>query len=171
VNRVAVIIAAHNAAATIARAVRSALTEPETAEVIVVDDASTDGTVEAARAADDGTGRLSILAQPVNRGPAAARNVAIASANSPIVAILDSDDFFLAGRLSELLKLGEWDLVGDNIAFVSDAQRAGAELQLGRRREIPQQQSIPLRKATARARVHQAVDPPGVVRPASLPLR
>jgi succinoglycan biosynthesis protein ExoU len=142
VKRVAVIIAAHNAAATIARAVRSALAEPETAEVIVVDDASTDGTAEAARTADDGTSRLSILTQPVNRGPAAARNVAIASANSPIVAILDSDDFFLCGRLSELLKVGEWDLIGDNVTFVSDPDGAGAELQLVRRGWIPRQVSF-----------------------------
>jgi succinoglycan biosynthesis protein ExoU len=141
-NRVAVIVAAHNSARTIARAVRSALAEPEVAEVIVVDDASTDRTVEAARAADDSTGRLFILAQSTNRGPAAARNVAIASANSPIVAILDADDYFLPGRLTELLKLNGWDLIGDNIAFVSDAEGAGAGLQLTRTRESPEQVSL-----------------------------
>jgi succinoglycan biosynthesis protein ExoU len=142
VTRVAVIVAAHNSARTIRRAVRSALAESETAEVIVVDDASTDGTVEAARAADDGTGRLSIHTQSINRGPAAARNVAIASAHSPIVAILDADDYFLPGRLSELLKPRGWDLIGDNIAFVSDADGAGAEVSLAPTREPPRQVSL-----------------------------
>jgi orotate phosphoribosyltransferase-like protein len=42
-NGVAVLIAAHNAAATIGAAVRSALAQPEAREVIVVDDASTTG--------------------------------------------------------------------------------------------------------------------------------
>lgn len=110
--------------------------------MIVVDDASTDRTAEAARAADDGTGRLSIRSQSVNRGPAAARNRAIASAGSPIVAILDADDYFLPGRLSELLKLSEWDLIGDNIAFVSDVDGAPAEVQLAPTREPPQHVSL-----------------------------
>ena len=41
---VAVIIAAYNVAPTIRDAVRSALDQAETAEVVVVDDASSDGT-------------------------------------------------------------------------------------------------------------------------------
>ncbi|TIR69420.1 MAG: glycosyltransferase, partial [Mesorhizobium sp.] len=42
--RVCVIIAARNAARTIPVAIASALREPEVAEVVVVDDASTDDT-------------------------------------------------------------------------------------------------------------------------------
>ena len=45
---VAVVIAAFNAETTINLAVRSALTEPETLEVWVVDDASTDATARVA---------------------------------------------------------------------------------------------------------------------------
>ncbi len=50
-SSVSVIIAAHNSEATIERAVRSALAEPETADVIVVDDGSTDDTLAQARLA------------------------------------------------------------------------------------------------------------------------
>ena len=50
---VAVIIAAWNAETRIERCVRSAL-QPGVAEVVVVDDASEDDTVGAARRADDG---------------------------------------------------------------------------------------------------------------------
>jgi succinoglycan biosynthesis protein ExoU len=70
---VAVVIAAHEAGKFIGRAVRSALAEPEVAEVFVVDDASTDDTVAATHAADDGSGRLVVLQQPANLGPGAAR--------------------------------------------------------------------------------------------------
>ena len=48
---VSVVITARDAAATIGDAVRSAMAQPETAEVIVVDDASGDATTAAAEAA------------------------------------------------------------------------------------------------------------------------
>ncbi|MBD9651495.1 glycosyltransferase family 2 protein [Ensifer sp. ENS09] len=122
---VCVIIAAKNAEATIARAVASALAEPETAEVIVVDDGSNDRTVAAARSADDHRGRLTIARFESNRGPSAARNHAIAISRSPVLAILDADDFFLPGRLGRLLTEDEWDFIADNIAFMGEAAATG----------------------------------------------
>lgn len=123
---VCVIIAAKNAEATIARAVASALAEPETAEVIVVDDGSSDETAAAARSADDHTGRLTIACFENNRGPAAARNHAISVSRSPVLAILDADDFFLPGRLARLLSHEGWDFIADNIAFMNETMAAGA---------------------------------------------
>lgn len=121
---VCVIIAARNAAATIARAVASALRDPHVAEVVVVDDGSTDDTAEAALGADDASGRLRLLPLDVNRGPAFARNHAIARSAAPLIAILDADDFFLEGRFDRLLHDDDWDFVADNIVFV-DAREAG----------------------------------------------
>lgn len=120
---VCVIIAAWNARDTIARALRSALAEPEVGEVIVVDDASSDGTAEVARALDDGSGRLRVIAQAENRGPSAARNAALAASTMPFVAVLDSDDFFLTGRFAHLLSVARSgaDAVADNIAFVLES--------------------------------------------------
>ncbi|WP_051558917.1 glycosyltransferase family 2 protein [Allorhizobium undicola] len=119
-SKVCVIIAAKNASATIGRAVRSALAEPETAEVVVVDDGSTDGTGAEALAADDGSGRLQILRFDVNQGPAAARNHAIEASTAPLLAILDADDFFLPGRFSQMLAEDGWDFIADNIVFVKE---------------------------------------------------
>ena len=115
---VCVIIAAKNASGTIARAIRSGLREGRVAEVVVVDDGSTDGTAEASRAADDGSGRLRVLSLETNRGPAFARNHAIANSSTPLIAILDADDFFLAGRFDRLLDGDDWDFVADNIVFI-----------------------------------------------------
>lgn len=101
-------------------AVRSALAEPETGEVIVIDDCSTDATVDTARAAGGDDSRLSVLVQDANRGPAAARNRAIDLATMPFVAVLDSDDRFMSGRMSRLFSKCDWDFCADNIAFTSD---------------------------------------------------
>ncbi len=97
---ICVVIPAFDAAATIARAVRSALAEREVSEVIVVDDASRDATAAAAARADDGSGRLRLIRFDANRGPAAARNAAIAASRAPFVAILDADDYLVAGRFA-----------------------------------------------------------------------
>lgn len=117
---ICVIIAAKNAADTIGLAVASALREESVSEVVVVDDGSSDGTDEAARAADDGSGRLKIVVFEQNRGPSAARNAAIAQSTAPLIAILDADDFFFPGRFAPMLAETDWDFIGDNIAFVAD---------------------------------------------------
>lgn len=118
---VCVIVAAYNAQETIARAIRSALQAPETAELVVVDDASSDASADAARAANDGTGRLRILRLDTNSGPAAARNIAIANSSAPVLATLDADDFFLPGRLARLLALPGWDAIADDMLFVPES--------------------------------------------------
>ncbi len=126
-RNVCIIIAAKDASRTIGRAVASALAQPETFEVIVVDDASTDGTALAARTADDGTNRLQVVSFAENRGPAAARNHAISVSGSPIVGILDSDDFFLSGRLGRLIAENDWDFIADNVAFMGEGQVIDAQ--------------------------------------------
>lgn len=119
---VCVIIAARNAAETITMAINSALREPEVAELVVVDDASSDATEAVARAANDGSGRLLVLRLDVNRGPSFARNMAIRHSKAPLISILDADDFFLPGRFGNLTGGSDWDLVADNIVFVRSAR-------------------------------------------------
>lgn len=127
---VTVVIAAWRAAGTIGRAVASALKQPETAEVVVVDDASGDdgATIRAAEAADDGSGRLKVFALPRNSGPSAARNAAIRASKAPWIAILDSDDFMEPGRLGKLLKLADlgYDLLADDLLQVPDGEPVSA---------------------------------------------
>lgn len=101
---VSVMIAAYNAQSTIGLAIRSALAEAEVAEVWVIDDRSTDDTVMEALASDDGSGRLRVIGQDVNGGPARARNRALALSGCPWVCVLDADDYFLPGRIGRLLR-------------------------------------------------------------------
>src|SRR5690348_491338 len=125
-NQICVIIAAYNSAATIARAVKSALAEPEVAEVVVVDDASSDDTVAMARSLDDGTQRLKVLEQPQNGGPSAARNRAIKESTSPWLCVLDADDFFVPCRMKALLAYADKaDLIADDMWQVEEGSIDG----------------------------------------------
>ena len=87
-----VIIPAYNRAALIGRTLDSVLAQPgEPTEVIVVDDGSTDGT----QAVVDRYGDRVTLLRQANRGPGAARNLALRHATGDYVAFLDSDDLWL----------------------------------------------------------------------------
>jgi succinoglycan biosynthesis protein ExoU len=136
---VAVIIPAHNAQSTIERAVSSALHEPQAAEVIVVADGATDGTAAAARRADDDTGRLMVIELPRSGGPAAARNLALAASKAPWVCPLDSDDYFLPGRLARMrAETGYCDFVADDLLRVVEGHLdAPPHPMIGERLNLP----------------------------------
>lgn len=125
-NTVAVIIAAYKAERTIARAIRSALAQEEAAEIVVVVDASPDDTAAVARATDDGSGRLQVIVQPTNRGPAAARNAGIAATKSTWITVLDDDDFMEPRRLERLLaKALAVDFAADDLLLVQEGAEDG----------------------------------------------
>jgi succinoglycan biosynthesis protein ExoU len=123
---IAVIIAAYGSEKLIARAVRSALAQPEAGEVIVVVDASPDATAAAARAAGEGDPRLIIIEQAVNQGPAAARNAGIRASRSPWITVLDDDDFMEPGRLGRLLALDQgFDFIADDLLLAAEGAETG----------------------------------------------
>ncbi|MCI0564408.1 MAG: glycosyltransferase family 2 protein, partial [Nitrososphaera sp.] len=102
--RISVIIPAYNRVQTIRRAVQSTLDQTYTdIEVIVVDDASTDGTVEAVEAIKDPRIKVHRLSQ--NAGPSHARNCGIRLASGELVAFLDSDDAWLPRKLEKQVRL------------------------------------------------------------------
>lgn len=111
-----VLIPVWNNEATIERAIRSALEEPEVDRVIVIDDASPDGTAAVISAMIDRIGdRIHLVRLTENGGPAAARNIGLDLSKAPWVAILDGDDYFRAGRILALLQASDGaDLVADD---------------------------------------------------------
>jgi glycosyltransferase involved in cell wall biosynthesis len=93
---VSVIIPAWNAESFIADCVTSVLTQlPQPAEILVVNDGSTDATATIARSFP---APVRVVSQ-ANAGVAAARNRGIREARQPILAFLDADDVMAAGRI------------------------------------------------------------------------
>lgn len=119
--KVAIIIAAYNASKTILGALESALFQPEVAEIIVIDDCSSDETKKIVSKAAESDSRIILIEQPFNQGPSAARNRGLAHSTSPFVAVLDSDDIFLPGRFARIFAQDGWDLCADNIRFTRDS--------------------------------------------------
>src|ERR1700732_1248735 len=95
--RVSVVIPVFNGAATVARAIDSALAQHFAGEfeVIVVNDGSTDST---AAVLDTYRTQITVVDQN-NSGLAAARNAAIGVAKGEYIALLDADDLWLPGKL------------------------------------------------------------------------
>ena len=100
---ITVVIPAYNAEKTLARALDSVLAQTQPAgEIIVVDDASTDGTVRLAKSyADQG---VSLLRARERCGAAAARNMGIAGAKGRWIAFLDADDEWMPAKLEKQAK-------------------------------------------------------------------
>lgn len=105
-----------NGRGTIERAILSALDSTACeVEVIVIDDASSDDSVDVVGAIADS--RVRVLPQAVNRGPSACRNLGIEAASGEWVAILDADDWVAPERLERLLDIATssgLDLIADN---------------------------------------------------------
>ena len=98
---VSVIIPARNSGPFIGRALRSALNQDyPLKEIIVVDDGSSDDTYDVARS----FGSPVICVRQQHSGAAAARNRAIRESSGEFIAFLDSDDEWLAGRLSKCIR-------------------------------------------------------------------
>ncbi len=120
---VSVIMPAFNTAAYIAESVNSVLDQDYPGiELIVVDDGSTDGTVEILRGYGD---RLTLLTQQ-NQGAAVARNTGIAAAQGDFIAFIDSDDVWLPGKLTaQVLYMQQHPEIGlvhtDFLAWKPDA--------------------------------------------------
>jgi succinoglycan biosynthesis protein ExoO len=129
--KITVIIAAYNAAAFLPRAVRSAFEQSHPpAEVIIVDDASTDCTLQIAQGLAADERRLRVIALTTNGGPAKARNVALDAATGDWVAVLDADDAYLPNRLEHLESVAAAhaaDMVADNFYWYDPAAGMAGE--------------------------------------------
>jgi glycosyltransferase involved in cell wall biosynthesis len=96
---ISVVLATYNRLHVLPRAIASVLAqEGARFELIVVDDASADGTAAYLATLNDPCIRVVVADR--NGGPSAARNLGLQAARAPLVAFLDSDDAYRLGRLA-----------------------------------------------------------------------
>jgi glycosyltransferase involved in cell wall biosynthesis len=99
---ISVIIPTYNREGTILRSIYSALNQDyKNIEIIIIDDCSSDDTLEIIRAIKDL--RLKVIPLKNNRGPSHARNVGISASSGEFVVFLDSDDEWLPFFIRESL--------------------------------------------------------------------
>jgi glycosyltransferase involved in cell wall biosynthesis len=103
---VTVVIPTRNRCHLLPRALRSVLRQTvRELELVVVDDASSDGTRELVEGLSDD--RVRLARHRLRRGASAARNTGIRLARGEYVAFLDDDDQWLPGKLAQQLELIE----------------------------------------------------------------
>jgi len=117
---VTILTPAYNSGAYIAETVESVLRQTcGDFELLVIDDGSTDDTLEAVRAAARGDSRVKTFTSP-HGGPASARNVGLLHARGRFITLLDSDDVwdprYLSEQLSLLHRHPEVAIVSANVA-------------------------------------------------------
>ncbi|MFM0499173.1 glycosyltransferase family 2 protein [Paraburkholderia caffeinilytica] len=97
---ISIIIPCYNSATTLARALHSSLIQQEAAQIIVVDDGSTDTSADVVAHYRHLDARVCLLRMPCNGGPARARNWGAMHAAHGLLAFLDADDEYLPGALA-----------------------------------------------------------------------
>ena len=107
ITTVSVIIPAFNSESTIVSAIRSVLAQTyDNTEIIVIDDASKDNTVEVINKSfpqELNIGKIILVEMGENTGSSGARNKGIRVSRGQLIAFLDSDDIWLPDKLQKQL--------------------------------------------------------------------
>jgi len=96
-----VVMPCFNEEETVLESTKRALASPYTAEVVIIDDASTDATADLLASIDDP--RVRVLTQPVNQGKGAALRRGFAEAAGPYVVVQDADLEYDPDEFEQLL--------------------------------------------------------------------
>ena len=106
--KVSIIIPCYNYARYLPSSVRSALDQIDVdVEVIIVDDASTDGSIDTAEAMARVDSRVRVLRHFVNEGPVSTFNDGLADATGEYIVRLDADDVLTPGSIARAVNLAE----------------------------------------------------------------
>jgi len=122
VNSISVIIAAYNCEKTIVKCIESAINQPLVDKVYVVNDFSTDRTLEVINKKFSAEKKVVMISNKKNMGPSFSRNRALAICDTEWVTILDSDDFLIENRFETLLSYADdYDIIADDQFRIVDS--------------------------------------------------
>jgi len=122
--KISVIIAVYNAEQFLENAVKSAMEQSETGEVILAEDGSSDNSLAICRKLAAEYDKVKLIENPkgVNQGGGITRNRGLQNATLDYVTFLDADDYYLSGRFASAKELfannndidGVYEAVGTN---------------------------------------------------------
>lgn len=103
---ISVLVPVYNVAPWLDECIASIVNQTEcNLEIILIDDASTDGSGEIADAWAARDERITVIHKPVNLGLYDSRNVSVRLARGDHIAFVDSDDYVMPDMLSKMLDL------------------------------------------------------------------
>jgi len=113
-----IIIPVYNRAYILSKAIESCLNQTfKDFELIIVDDCSSDNSVEVAKSFKDD--RINIIVNSTNQERCVTRNNGIKAAKGKYICFLDSDDYFLESHLSEVYQKLEEENFAEKFYFVN----------------------------------------------------
>ena len=135
---ISVITPVYNAVRFLPQVVESVKSQCEVnVEHILVDDCSTDGSLELLHKLASGNPSIKIFALPTNSGPVVARNYAVTKATGRYLAFLDADDLWLPEKCS--IQLAFMQKTGAAITFTDYRFISEDGCLIGRRLRGPRQ--------------------------------
>ena len=118
-NKISVILPVFNTEKFVNQAIQSVLEQTfSDFELIIIDDASTDNTIEVIKQFKDP--RIRLIRKEKNKGVCEARNTGLEAANGSWIAPLDADDVWHTDRLTKLLNTASKTpeaFIGSNVMF------------------------------------------------------
>ena len=147
---VSVIMPAYNSNEFISQAIESVIAQQyKNWELIIVDDASKDATVNTVRNYVNKDARIKIFRNEINYGAGYSRNKAIKEAAGEFIAFLDADDLWKPEKLSQQLKFclenkakivfSSYDRISENGESLNEIIEALQEWGLQHRKHIIEQ--------------------------------
>ncbi len=122
-NRLSVVMPVYNEAATVESVVQRVLERPEVAEILVVDDCSTDATSEILRRSFSGDPKVRIFRHEINKGKGAAVHTGISAARADFIIVQDADLEYTPEEFPRLLR----PLIADRADAVFGSRFIGSE--------------------------------------------
>lgn len=111
---VSIITPMYNNEAVIKKTIESVINQTYTYwELLLIDDASSDKTVDMVREFVDSNSKIRLIQQAQNMGASEARNLGTKMSNGEYIAFLDADDLWEKGKLEQQIKI-----LNDNLADV-----------------------------------------------------
>ncbi len=136
---ISVVIPVYQAERFVKKAVRSACDQPEVCEVILVEDCSSDDSLDLCQdLVQRYPSKVKLLQHPdcQNHGAGASRNLGIKKAKCELIAFLDADDYFLSNRFRKDVEIlqnnsnvdGVYNALGVHIHDESERERIRFDL-------------------------------------------